>query len=410
MLQALVLTILYHIEVGRPERAFMLAGVSARMAIALNIHNEQKDLEFIDREVRRRLAWTLSIVDGLFSRGLPEYEVFPCEIIYVQLPCRENIFNSEAFSETETLSASDSRRLEGGRQAMCIRLGVLRRDIMRLTRQLALTEHSLPQLESLVQNLDKNVLEIGSDISTTFPYSKANLIRMLDSRWLPRFIAIHLSLHQAYCDLYRIFLPGYREDAPVISLKSVGAEFSANAAAICYQHARATIQILSDLQEHCKAWRLFDSDLTVCAYHTSRLVLFLAQSSSLELPPSTTDALNGAKLCLSVIERFFPTSAFSRVIVEELETLIARRTAEASTGQLQPQESDESVAQNHRHLAVYSLVRQSRFFYEGLRHRSPSQTPGPSTVAEAAAVMTMSPVADVVPGSLDCPELGSGGR
>lgn len=90
-LQALLLIVLYRVETGGFQRAFMLSSLAARAAAALRLNYErtapQDATGRISREVRRRVMWSLKFVERYFCMGLPEFELCPVESIYLDLPC-----------------------------------------------------------------------------------------------------------------------------------------------------------------------------------------------------------------------------------------------------------------------------------------------------------------------------------
>ncbi len=131
-LQALILIVRYRVEVGHFSRAFMLAALAGRAALALRLNYERPELRFLAQEVRRRLMWSCFALDGNFSVGLREFETCPPEHVYLQLPCPETAFEEDAPVATAPLRATSFEKPEGiGTYAACIRLQAIRTDIMR---------------------------------------------------------------------------------------------------------------------------------------------------------------------------------------------------------------------------------------------------------------------------------------
>lgn len=93
-LQALLLIVLYRVETGQFQRAFMLSSLAARAAAAMRLNYErtapQDATGRISREVRRRVTWSLKLVERYFCMGLPEFELCPVESIYLDLPYVSN--------------------------------------------------------------------------------------------------------------------------------------------------------------------------------------------------------------------------------------------------------------------------------------------------------------------------------
>ena len=126
-LQALLLVIYYRMETGNLQRAFMLTANAARFAAAMRLNHERPELDLIAQETRRRIVWSLKIIERYFSVGLPEFELCPTEAIYLSYPSSEEEYSGDAGGER-------------GAHGLHIRLEVVRRDIMKLTRSLAIVD------------------------------------------------------------------------------------------------------------------------------------------------------------------------------------------------------------------------------------------------------------------------------
>ncbi|KAI0482845.1 hypothetical protein GGR56DRAFT_621837 [Xylariaceae sp. FL0804] len=258
-LQALVLAIHYRMLTGRFQRAFMLSSLAARSASALRLNYEREDLSFLAQEIRRRLMWTLMYLDCYFSFGLPEFELCPYEVIYLSLPAREEDFNDETAELGEPHLGSRGRSVESGLYAFDIRIMTVRRDIMRLKRQVALSEQPMPQLAGLVEDFRKILLQIRSETPGSRLHALGEMEKVYASRWRQRYLIAHLSWHQCNCDLYRLFLRGYQEAAPEVVLQAVDLTYTSTAASLCLEHATAIIQIIYDFDR-----RSSDDDVVEC--------------------------------------------------------------------------------------------------------------------------------------------------
>ncbi|KAF4978451.1 hypothetical protein FZEAL_5176 [Fusarium zealandicum] len=392
--QALMLIILYRIETGEFQKAFMLCSIAARGASALRLHYERTDLSPLAQEIRRRLMWCLTMLDMHFSLGLPECELCPYEVIYLKLPCEEENFN---FGDSREADANSSLSLDGVREdgllSRYIQHLTVRRDVMRLKRQLSLSAHAIPQLAMIVDDFRKSLQSTRGQ-----QYSHDVLKRYSRSKWLGRYVASHLSWHQCHCDLSRMFLPGYREAAPEAVVRGLPEAYVTDAAQNCLYHARAIMKILQDLSELNPGLVVAHMDIAICAYHSSRLLLFLSQSP---LNPSdsglTTDlALTQATAVFQLVKRLFTTSP----IVNRLTVDFGRLIHLYATGQREPsQESSDTdehsptrpprfarVAKEHQKLGVHSMLRHARFVDDSYNDTESTQSPemGQSSVISSA--------------------------
>ncbi|KEF60743.1 uncharacterized protein A1O9_02304 [Exophiala aquamarina CBS 119918] len=182
-----------------------------------------------------------------------------------------------------------------------------------------------------------------------------------------RLLMVHLSWHQAYCDLYRIFLPGYREAAPFSILQKLDEQKSMEWQGLCLQHAVAIVHLLSEFSAQCSPPAV-DFDIAVCAYHSSRLVLFIAANTFTQRL-SRTDALQLARFSQSILSRYFVGYPMADPMMKEIDDTITRCSCEwTGTGTLELQDIEASnedyeatQGRIRRQLAIHSLIRQANF-------------------------------------------------
>ncbi|KAI8955036.1 hypothetical protein F4801DRAFT_603559 [Xylaria longipes] len=378
-LQALLLVIRYRIESGEFPTAFMLAALAARTAVALRLNYERSELAFVAQEARRRLFWALYLLDDYFCVGLREFELCPEETIYLQLPCREEIFEAgQQQCQTGLLrpSASDNVVAMGLRGAF-MRLASARRAVMRFNRRVGLGEESSSTIGARIRQFEQELACLQATFSPEHHYSVSNLV---SSEWPAQFVMLHMSYYQCHCDLYRMFLNGYSEAAPSMLLESIHIQDRVAMQAKCLEHAENIIQILGDfLTHHARLGRgrgrllLLERDAAVCAFESARLVMFGAR-----LPCATSThevAVHKARaVSLRFITEFFPYSASTQTLRTALEHLITSYTkrqalqTQATTQTPEPEpaapRSSSKVSQyanSRQRLSVQSLLLQSDF-------------------------------------------------
>jgi hypothetical protein len=372
-LQSLLLVIHYHIQIGRFSRAYMLAGLAARASTALRLNYERPELSFIAQETRRRVLWALSSIDGSFSVGLPEYETISHAIIYQRLPSSE-----EAYRE-----GNPAARIPGRRHLMepestevcsllaaCIQLSKIAKDIMRLTRQLALSEQPLAQLSGLVQEIQNDLWRVQADVEFSFQYkiaATASVAEKKDSRWFPRYLQVSISWHQAHCDLYRMFLPKYPEAAPKVIMDTVEPGLKSHAVKACQEHVQNINQILQGLLD-LTGHPALPSYIAVCAYHATRLTLFLPSSPELGVQMDMKSAIESANVTLTVLRRWYSNSAAVEKIILDMRHLVSLSRDEPGSIFRElccPSPPLDRGRHRHSHLAIHSLVRQANFVDDG---------------------------------------------
>lgn len=339
-LQALLLVIHYYIETELFQRAFMLTATAARFATTMRLNYERHDLSPVAREVRRRTLWSLKMVERYFSTGLAEFDSLPLEVIYIDFPRSEEDFMAmthgreiDATGKGEANGDYHNYHGEGGTYGLIMQLEAIRRDVMKLSRSIALLETPLCNLTDLISHhlqtlacMEKPapILEahLSADEAFEPPGCSSNRDRSI-SRWLPRLLLAHISWHQAHCDINRILLPGYSEAAPDAVLVGHDHQALLAAEAQCLHHAMRIIYILTALNQHSTQHHLLEFDTAICAYHATRLILFISRFGQGPARPSPEFAVSRAELCLAALKRFFRFSALVSPIIGELEESIA---------------------------------------------------------------------------------------
>lgn len=360
-LQALLLIIHYCMEAGRFQRAFMLIAIAARSAAAMRLNHERQDLDATAKEVRRRIVWSLKITERYFSVGLPEFELCPFESIYLQLPGSEVEF-----------SGADHPG-DRGSYSLHVRLENIRRDIMKLTRGVALCEQPYPLLTKLVHDFEQGLSEISSMMPDAAELSIDRIASMLGNQWLPRLIWVQISWHQSHCDLFRLLLRGYPEAAPAVVLDAIDPNYAVEAEQHCLTHSMAIIEILTTLNQQSTSRLLLEFDIAICAYHAARLLLFISRFGKTRSRPSPEFASSRADLCLAALKRFYGSSALVRPIIGEMQRSVrifshhgsARACPSSpnpnSSAQSDPENQLSSAAKARQRLAIHSLLRQAEF-------------------------------------------------
>lgn len=383
-LQALLLIIHYRMETSRFQRAFMLIAIAARSAAAMRLNHERQDLDPVAKEVRRRIVWSLKIIERYFSVGLPEFELCPFESIYLQLPSSE-----EDFSDVDQPG-------DHGAYSLHVRLENVRRDIMKLTRAVALCEQPYPLLPKLIRDFQQSLTEIGSTMLDGTGLSPHQIAELLGNPWLPRRVLAIVSWHQSHCDLYRILLNGYPEAAPSVVLHAIDIGDIVTAERCCLKHSLSIIDILTNLNQQSTDCPLLEFDVAICAYHAARLLLFLSRFSTIEDRPSPEFAISRVDLCLIALKRFYGTSVLVRPIIEEMQRSVRAFSQRGHTPASPPSHTTASkptsdsedqlsaAAKTRQRLAIHSLLRQAEFS-DGEDNDEQVTTPGRDNPGDSTA-------------------------
>ncbi|KAI1419626.1 hypothetical protein F5Y12DRAFT_793431 [Xylaria sp. FL1777] len=410
-LQALLLVIRYRIESGEFPTAFMLAALAARTAVALRLNYERSELAFVAQEARRRLFWALYLLDDYFCVGLREFELCPEETIYLQLPCREEIFEAGQQRQTGMLRPSASDNVAAmGLRGVYVRLISARRAIMRFNRRVGLGEEFPSTIADRIRQFEQELACLQAALGPEDQYSASNLVACA---WPAQFVMLHMSYYQCHCDLYRMFLPGYSEAAPSRILANICSQDRIAMQARCLEHAENILRILGDFvttyhpsgsHGRSNGLLLLERDAAVCAFESARLVMFGARL------PCATSTLESSihkarRISLHFITKFFQYSASTRPLSVALEHLISsysKRLAEHAQLQTRTQEthsepepepagprSSSKISQfaiSRQRLSVQSLLLQSDFTDDS--HEIAANQPG---TAYASVPQTRTP-------------------
>ncbi|KAL3294597.1 extracellular sulfatase Sulf-2 [Colletotrichum asianum] len=318
-----------------------------------------------------------------------EWELFDCDKDPLEL---FNVYHDPAYAEVvkHMTGLLELKMVQIGDEPVHPRLGatsgsVELANIMKLTRGVALCDQPFMPLSKLIGDFERDLSEIGSQMpdGTEFPLSQIEA--HFNDRWLRRRLFMHVSFHQAHCDLYRILLSGYPEAAPRVVLDAIDEGYITAAYCNCLKHSTSIIQILTNLNQHSPSHLLLEFDTAICAYHATRLVLFISRSKRSQDLPSPEFAQSRAALCLAALKRFFPASALVKPIINDMERLTqGHAPQETGIGGLSSPEFQEgrrnleqqlsTAAKARQRLAIHSLLRQADFTDEDDGEQSSSMS------------------------------------
>ncbi|KAM0561654.1 hypothetical protein ACHAPJ_002822 [Fusarium lateritium] len=368
-IQASLLLIRYRAAVGQFPRAFIMAGLAARWAVALRLNYEHSKLGPVAQEVRRRTFWSLYLLEDSFCVGLKEFELFDPDTIYLQLPCEDVDFHQERQVGTGYLQPGKGLEPEVlGSRAAFVRLAFIRRAIMRLNRRISMKEVNLSDLFSSMERFQNDLLRLRTKLAPSDQYPPSNPQELHRP---PQYAIMHMSWHQCHCDLYRIFLTEYPESTPHAAIEGMSAPDRALMKDKCVSHAEQIVKVLSDFAQHKDERDMLEFDAAVCAYHGARLILFGTYTGRDNTGLPMQMAISKAQLCLDVITRYFDFSAQLKSMRQELERVIQQhklwlessdhRAIQAVDPAPKSPPKLSKDAYIRQRLAIHSLLRQSDF-------------------------------------------------
>lgn len=303
-LEALVIVVKHRILCKRFSAAFMLHALTSRFANVLRLNVENQALCFLAQESRRRLMWSIYMIDAWFANGQNELALWPDpeRQIRVQLPCNERNFDFDLPEVTEPLrqppptpSGQPVQLPDAvGFTALHIRMHWLRTRILQLSLRVVGPNpdpNELMQLPMRCAEFRAELEAFEARLPPSFRWSESNLrLRSYSSR-LGIFFMTHVWWRQCHLDLYRLFLPGLKEALSAHSLAQLAQATvgSPNVQAgnwqgqgprlvewtrkECYKHARAMADMFAQvLALGESSVPLADVDLPGCALQCGRVL------------------------------------------------------------------------------------------------------------------------------------------
>ncbi|KAI1881358.1 hypothetical protein JX265_000184 [Neoarthrinium moseri] len=275
---AVVLLHEHDLRVGNFASAFLLTGFGVRMAQALQINLERSSniltgdgkLLWSCREARRRLMWSIYIMDACVGTGVDELTLIRESDIKIQLPCNERNFMLQIPCIVETLQkgeylpfVSAKDRSDGpvdtpDLQAQYIRLMSLRGKVLRYVKHLD-TELAPWLPASEYTNLEKSLLAWYEDLPNSLQFTRTALNTRKELSQLGALLVLHWTYHATLCDLYRIERLGFQERVQDC----------------CFEHATATAIIFEEALRH--NFEVFaDTWLPIIAHDATRVIVHYA--------------------------------------------------------------------------------------------------------------------------------------
>ncbi|KAF3771124.1 hypothetical protein M406DRAFT_34356 [Cryphonectria parasitica EP155] len=334
-IQALVLIIKHRIFCRRFSDAFMLTGLASRFAAALRLNHEIPKLCFLAQESRRRLMWSLFMIDIGMAAGHPDFTLWAHRpnMIDLKLPCNERNFEYDLPETTEAL-APPPMLPDGtlpplsdnvGFLALHVRIQWIRSKILAFTKSFVT---SRPQGADL-QSLPRRCEELQADLDAfeqrlpgPFRWTSQNLkLRAYHPR-LCVFLMTHIWWRQCHCDLYRIALVGRRESLSKRAIAMLDPAFVRRCREQCYEHAKAMADMFAEVTLD-KGVPVSDLDLPVCVYQCANTLYYTLAAYPDEFNLSPAGVTEMANNCLKIVKKSAPGPA-AAAIVSYLPLLVCR--------------------------------------------------------------------------------------
>ncbi|KAK3686253.1 hypothetical protein B0T22DRAFT_500868 [Podospora appendiculata] len=350
-LQALVIAVKHRILSKRFSSAFMLHAIASRFATVLRLNHENPGLCFLAQESRRRLMWSLYMIDSSISSGQADFALWadPESQIHVQLPCNERNFEFDLPETTEPLRPPPADpAYPGGAMApmpdalgfiaLHVRIHWMRTRILQCTIKMrgAPSPIELASLPAECAELVAELVAFEDRLPLSFRWSEGNLRLRTYSPRLGIFVMTHVWWRQCHLDLYRLFLPRLPEALAPPMLAQLDPRFVAHNRRGCYEHARAMADMFAQLLAlPGNSGPVTDIDLPGCAFQCSRMLYHGLQTAGPELGFTPARVQELALVCLRAARQSTGGPACAS-IQAEIEKLIANGLSLAPGEQQDP--------------------------------------------------------------------------
>lgn len=326
-IQALVLIIKHRVFSRRFSDAFMLTGLASRFAAALRLNHENPRLCFLAQESRRRLMWSLFMIDIGMAAGHPDFTLwaYRADMIDLKLPCNERNFEydlpevTEALAPPPALSDGSLPPLSDnvGFLALHVRIQWIRSKILAFTKSFVTRTPRQADLDALPQRCEELQAELKAfeaRLPAPFRWTASNLkLRAYHPR-LCVFLMTHIWWQQCHCDLYRIALPGRRESLPRKAIAKLDPDFVKHCQRQCFEHAHAMAEMFTLVTQFEKGVPVSDLDLPVCVYQCANTLYYTLAACPDGFDISPASVAEMATDCLKIVKQAAPGPAAVAIV------------------------------------------------------------------------------------------------
>lgn len=368
--QTLVLLIEYRILSQQNEAAFVLMSIAVRYSYALRLNYEAPSMCFLARESRRRLMWSVFLLDMHLASGLPDFTLCQAESIHIQLPCRTENFELDISQTTEPLRRTQTVAPRSiGLDALFIRLSWIRGKILKSTKRIILSRSiDVAHIMSEVYALGRELHDFASELPVEYRLTERNLQLRSHTPQMAPYALLHIWWRQCHCDLYRVVLEGLLEALPSSTIHRLDQSFVSTCQQQCFSKASEIVDIFKVILSLKDQAPFLDFHLPVCTYQCARLLFYAYRA---QVPPFSISAeavTSQARHCLNFLESFPHRWKGVVSIQRDLELLIehgcSRPTSPspsargASVGRVQRHHHNSGPASSQQMFSRHSLAKE----------------------------------------------------
>ncbi|KAI1859021.1 hypothetical protein JX265_010498 [Neoarthrinium moseri] len=187
-LQALLLLVQFHFLAGHVREAWNLISLAARLAFTLRLNYEHPEIHPIEQECRRRMVWSIYLLDRMFSGGVDDLGVCPASRMYVRLPCNDHSFHRGLPSSAAYLDPCEGNEtFQADLLAQHIRLYAIRERILRYTKGVRRDGSSPVLTKMTLQSLERELQSFVERLPENLQLEPDNFLLVMHSEDAPGF-------------------------------------------------------------------------------------------------------------------------------------------------------------------------------------------------------------------------------
>lgn len=275
-------------------KAQVLVGLAARLAFILGLNYEIPRLGPTNRELRRRLMWSIFTLDKMCSGGLAEMSQCRVENVHIQLPCNEQAFTLGIPAKTQSLRVGDPspERSDNdmGTMAYLVRLVDIRDRILecvyltqrppcswkcldqnenrahRYTRWLDVQKSLPPCMESQFATFEAELERFQRGLPGSLVMNPRNFRLRGHTSSRTGYIMLHVWLNQCYCDIYRPLVPHLRESLDENKRQQFSRSFTQHCEDQALQHALSILDIFAWARKVSNPLSIADGAAAYCPH------------------------------------------------------------------------------------------------------------------------------------------------
>ncbi|KAG9953380.1 hypothetical protein KCU85_g1206, partial [Aureobasidium melanogenum] len=295
----------YHVH---STKALMLLGLAARLAFAKRLNYEDSTLSVVEQESRRRLMWSIFVLDKFCSGGVDELTLVAAENMQIRLPTIERAFGFGQRTDTEVLRpqieegvpVSNAKGMD--EFAYTIRLlDLLRNKIHKFTKRVLSTDESLCTSAQEFLALDSAIDAIEQQIPTDIKWDKAHLQQRMYAPGLSSYIMLHTWRLQCKLDLHRLTVSGTKECISEVALRNTPLGFAQNMRLKCLSHAIELTKMWAEVLDLGLAKPVHDAAISGCAHQCAKILTLIPDQIGYSAP-GQENRVGAVLVCQMMIE------------------------------------------------------------------------------------------------------------